>query len=145
MLLTNLWQHHTHTVKQLVRPLPQVLNLHLYVKGHQTRENQGPFTAKRNFEISMVRAIPSRVKRYISGTSKAKRTIYGHVMHTATLPDPSAHLEREKTPGKRLRKTPQGQLPGHCARPQHAHAARPSSNDGPMTPLVRQPHEMALR
>ena len=103
----------THTVKQLVRPLPHVLNLHLYVKGHQTRENQGPFTAKRNFEISMVRAIPSRVKRYISGSSKAKRTIYGHVMNIATLPDPSARLEREKTPARRLRRTPQVQSTGH--------------------------------
>ena len=48
----------------------------------------------------MVRAIPSRVikKRYILGTSKANGTIYGHVMHTATLPDPGARLEREKLP-----------------------------------------------
>ena len=121
MLLINLGQHHTHTVKQLVRPLPQVLNLYLYVRGHQTRENQGPFTAKQNFEISMVRAIPSSVKRYISGTSKAKRTIYGHVMHTATLPDPSARLEREKTPVRRLRRTPQVQSTGHLGQPLRHH------------------------
>ena len=144
MLLVNLGQHHTHTVKQLVRPLRQVLNLHLYVTGHQTRENQGPFTAKRNFEISMVRAIPSRVKRYISGTSKAKRTIYGHVMHTATLPDPSARLEREKPPGKRLRKTPKVQLPGHLGQPLRHHRCRPASNCGRCGPLVRQPHEMEV-
>ena len=138
---------HTHTVKQLVRPLRQVLNLHLDVRGHQTRENQAPFTAKRNFEISMVRAMPSRVKRYISGTSKAKRTIYGHVMHTATLglPGPSARLEREKTPGKRLRKTPQVQLPGHLGQPLRHHRFRPASSCGRCGPLVRQPHEMALR
>ena len=88
--------------------------------------------------------LPSRVKRYISGTSKAKRTIYGHVMHTATLSDPGRRLAREKLSGKRLRKTPQEKLPGHRARPQHAHAARPSSNDGPMAPLVRQPHHGKL-
>ena len=145
MLLTNLGQHHTHTVKQLVRPLRQVLNLHLYVKGHQTRENQGPFTAKRNFEISMVRAIPSRVKRYISGTSKAKRTIYGHVMNIATLPDPGARLDREKTPVRRLRETPQVQSTGHLGQLLRHHRCRSTSNCGRCGPLVRQPHEMALR
>ena len=132
MLLTNLGQHHTHTAKQLVRPLRQVLNLHLYVTGHQTRENQGPFTAKRNFEISMVRAIPSRVKRYISGTSKARRTTYGHVMNIATLPDPGARLDREKTPVRRLRRTPQVQSTGHLGQPPlHYKPVQKKSNRRP--------------
>ena len=36
-------------------------------------------------------------------------------------------------------------LHGRRARSQHAHAARPTSLGGPISPLVRQPKEIALR
>ena len=81
----------------------------------------------------------------ISGTSKARRTTYGHVMNIATLPDPGARLDREETPGKKLRRSPQVQLPGHLGQPLRHHRCRPASNCGRCGPLVRQPHEMALR
>ena len=81
----------------------------------------------------------------ISGTSKARRTTYGHVMNIATLPDPGARLDREETPGEKLRRSPQVQLPGHLGQPLRHHRCRPASNCGRCGPLVRQPHEVALR
>ena len=81
----------------------------------------------------------------ISGTSKARRTTYGHVMNIATLPDPGARLDREKTPVRRLRETPQVQSTGHPGQLLLHHRCRSTSNCGRCGPLVRQPHEMALR
>ena len=81
----------------------------------------------------------------ISGTSKARRTTYGHVMNIATLPDPGARLDREKTPVRRLRETPQVQSTGHLGQLLLHHRCRSTSNCGRCGPLVRQPHEMALR
>ena len=81
----------------------------------------------------------------ISGTSKARRTTYGHVMYIATLPDPGARLDREKTPVRRLRETPRVQSTGHVGRLLLHHRCRSASNCGRCGPLVRQPHEMALR
>jgi hypothetical protein len=81
----------------------------------------------------------------ISGTSKARRTTYGHVMNIATLPDPGARLDREKTPVRRLRETPQVQSTGHLGQLILHHGCRSTSNCGRCGPLVRQPHEMALR
>ena len=81
----------------------------------------------------------------ISGTSKARRTTYRHVMNIATLPDPGARLDREKTPVRRLRETPQVQSTGHLGQLLLHHRCRSTSNCGRCGPLVRQPHEMALR
>ena len=119
--------------------------LNLQVRSHQARANQGPFTVKRKFEISMVQALPSRVKRYISGTSKARCTIYRHVMHISTLSAPGARLEREKMPDRRLRETPPGQVSEHPGQPLQHHRCRLASNRGRCGPLVREPSEMALR
>ena len=57
------------------------------------------------------------------------RTAYGDVMDIATLPGPGARLDREKTPVRGLRGTPQVQPTGHLGQPPHHHRAAGTAGD----------------